>query len=257
VQERETLSDIASLYDVTVDDILALNPNVDPELIKPGQVLRIPAATPMPGSISADEAGGLESTSDGFVVHIVTSGETLSSIAKEYDVSVSAIRVANDLSPDDETIRAEQSLVVPLNTPTPTPTPTADPDVSPTSVPLYASPPLLYPPDGATLTDETPVLLQWASVDILESDEWYELYLWQPGGGVVSSTIHTRATAWRVPLDLMEKADGDAPRFRWRVQVVREAAEQIYEEAGASSPAHSFVWQRQAPSQPSPTPSAP
>jgi LysM repeat protein len=257
VQQGETVSDIAELYGVTVDEILALNADVDPELIKPGQVLLIPASTPAITSSGAGEAEGLSSTSSGFVVHVVSSGETLSSIAEEYDVSVSVIRAANDLSPDDETIRAEQSLVIPMNTPTPTPTPTADPDGAPTPLPLYASPPLLYPPDGAVLTGGAPVLLQWASIDILKSDEWYELYLWQPAAEVVSSTVRTHATAWRVPFDLLEKAGGDAPRFLWRVQVVREAADQVYEEAGAPSAARSFVWRGAAPTPQSPTPSTP
>ncbi len=257
VQEGETVSDIAELYGVTVDEILALNADVDPELIKPGQVLLVPAPTPAVSSSGAGEVEVMASTSSGFVVHVVSSGETLSSIAEEYDVSVSAIRAANDLSLDDETIRAEQSLVIPISTPTPTPTPTADPNAVPTPVPLSVSPLLLYPPDGAVLTDVAPVLLQWASVDILEGDEWYELYLWQPAGGVVSSTVRTRATAWRVPFDLLEKAGGDTSRFYWRVQVVREAAEEVYEEAGAPSAERSFVWRGGEPAPQSPTPSTP
>jgi LysM repeat protein len=199
--------------------------------------------------LGSAEVPGSESTPSGFVVHVVESGETLSSIAAEYDVSVSAIRAANDLSPDDETIRAEQSLVIPVSTPAPTATPTADPNATATPAPSYVSPPLLYPPDGATLTDGAPVMLQWASVSVLEGDESYELYLWQPSGGVVSSTVRTRATAWRVPLDLLQKAVGDRPEFRWRVQVVRETAEQAYERAGAPSAPRSFVWQASAPAQ--------
>ena len=48
--------------------------------------------------------------------------------------------------------------------------------------------------------DET-IVLQWASVSVLRSDEWYALTIFQPSGGVVSDTTYTRATAWRVPLD--------------------------------------------------------
>ncbi len=240
VQEGETMSDIAALYEVTVEEIVALNPDIDPEFIQPGQVLLIPAPTPQAEGLSAAEAGGSAATSGGFVVHVVRSGETLSSIAKEYDISVSVIQAANDLSPDDETIRAEQSLVIPLNTPTPSPTPTADPNVTPTAISSYASPALLYPPDGAVL-DRAPVLLQWASVSVLKSDEWYQLSLWQPSNDVVSATVQTRATAWRVPSDLLQRAD--APTFRWRVQVVRETREQTYEDAGIPSATYSLTWQ--------------
>jgi len=250
VQEGETISDIAELYGVTIDEVLALNPEVDPELINPGQVVLIPADEPAAGALIAGETEDPESTQAGFVVHVVSSGETLSSIAVDYGVSVSAIRAANDLSPDDETIRAEQSLVIPMNTPTPSPTPTPDLNTTPTASPLYASPPLLNPPDGAVLTGGSPVLLQWASVSVLEDNEWYELSLWQPAGGVVSNTVRIRATAWRVPLDLMAEAEGEAPEFLWRVQVVRETAEQVHEKAGAPSEVRGFVWKGATPTRP-------
>jgi len=241
VQEGETVSDIAALYDVTVEEILALNPQLDPELIQPGQVLLIPASTPQGGLLGAAEAGDPEATPGDFVVHVVSPGETLSTIAEEYDVSVSVIRTANDLSPDEETIRAEQSLVIPLGTPTPSPTPTPDPNATPTTIPPYNPPALLYPPDGAA-TDSAPVLLQWVSVSLLDRDEWYQLHLWHPSDDVVSATVQTRATAWRVPSELLERADPDRPTFRWRVRVVREAGEQIYEDVGLPSATYSFVW---------------
>lgn len=44
VQEGDTLSSIAARYDVTVEDILAVNPEVDPDDLQPGDYLRIPAA---------------------------------------------------------------------------------------------------------------------------------------------------------------------------------------------------------------------
>jgi hypothetical protein len=97
---------------------------------------------------------------------------------------------------------------------------------------------------------EAPVLLQWASVSVLRDDEWYQLSLRQPGGGVVSSTIRTRATAWRVPLDLLQRA-ADAVELQWRVQVVREVGEQEYEEAGSPSETRSFIWR-----EPTPTPTS-
>jgi len=247
VREGETLSDIAELYDVAMDEILALNPDLDPEVIREGQVLRVPAEAPVMDSSGSGEAEGL--VPGEFVVHVVSSGETLSAIASKYGVSVSVIRAANDLSPDDETIRAEQSLVIPMNTPTPSPTPTVWPNQTPTPVPPYAAPPLLYPPDGATLTDGAPILLQWASVSVLAHDEWYELRLRQSSGGVVSSTIRTRATAWRVPTELLGRAEVDAPCIHWSVRVVREVGERTYEEAGVASPAHTFVWQGLAPTQ--------
>lgn len=252
VLEGETMSDIATAYDVTIDEILALNPDVDPELIKPEQVLLIPAAAPSESS-GVEESGSATTTPGAFVVHVVEGGETLSSIAEEYDLPISLLRSANDLSPEDETIRTGQSLVVPLSTPTPSPTPTVPPNATPTPRSPYASPPLLYPPDGMVFPGgEAPVLLQWASVGVLQDNEWYELSLSLSTGDVLSDTILTRSTAWRVPLDTLQSASENTNRFGWRVRVVREVDEETYAEAGASSEMRFFLWREPTPA-PAPT----
>jgi LysM repeat protein len=245
------MSDIATAYDVTVDEILALNPDADPELIKPEQVLLIPAAAPSDSS-GVDELGSAASTPSAFVVHVVEGGETLSSIAEEYEVAISLLRSANELSPEDETIREGQSLVVPMSTPTPSPTPTVPPNATLTARSPYASPPLLYPPDGMVFAGgDEPVFLQWASVSVLQDNEWYELSLMLPTG-VVSDTILTHATAWRVPIDMLQAAGEDGRRFGWRVRVVREVEEDTYAGAGASSEVRFFLWRRPTPT-PAPT----
>jgi LysM repeat protein len=270
VQQGETLIAIAVEYGTAVEAILALNPEVDPELIQVGQLLLIPAPTPVPGPTSTPEPGVPTPTPPDYVVHVVVPGDTLSSIAEQYGISVALIRTANDLPVDDDTIRPNQSLVIPMGTPVPSPTPTVDPNATPTPVPPYRAPALLSPPDGATLAgSDEPVLLQWASVSILRDDEWYELTLSQTPpayspapSGVVSATYYARATAWRVPIDLLMASDADAPEFHWQVQVVREArdrdGELVYEEAGAPSEVRTFTWLMPTPSPtytPTPSPS--
>jgi len=241
VQPDETLSEIAEYYDVPVSDILSLNPDLDPELIQVGQVLLIPP------DLSQLLSSELTPTPGDFVVHVVAAGETLSEIAEKYGVSVELIRLANDLPEGDETIQINQSLAIPAGTPVPSPTPTVDVNATPTPMPLYAAPPLLSPRDGVELsTADTPVVLEWVSVSILGSREWYEVRLFQPAGGVISQTVHTRATSWRLPVDLLLQAEDEQNEFLWQVQIVREqrasAGESAYIEAGKPSQTRSFIW---------------
>jgi murein DD-endopeptidase MepM/ murein hydrolase activator NlpD len=195
-----------------------------------------------------------------YIIHVVAQGEVLGTIAEEYGISVEAIRIANDMPFNDDTIRVNQSLVIPIGTPVPSPTPTVDPNATPTPVPPYQPPALLSPRDGATFvgSDET-ILLQWASVSVLRDDEWYTLTLIQPAGGVMSDTTYTRVTSWRVPLDLLPPASAAVREFRWRVQVVREVQDEegdlIYEEAGGPSTVRTFIWLAPTPT-PRPTPTS-
>ena len=41
VKAGDTLESIAAKFDTTVDDLLALNPNVDPLALSPGQKIRV------------------------------------------------------------------------------------------------------------------------------------------------------------------------------------------------------------------------
>lgn len=232
VQEGETMSEIAKHYQVTVSQILALNKDVESEVVRAGRTLLIPPTL----------------VEGGMTVHVVQEGESLGRIAVGYGVPLSLILTANDMRTADEAIRPGQSLIIPLTQPTPPPTPTAGPEPTWTPLPEYVPPPLLSPPDGTIFADgEAPVLLQWASVGILRSQEWYELSISQPARGVVCETIRTRSTAWRVPLDLLQKAAVDVPQFYWQVRVVREIGDGIFEQAGDPSPIRSFVWREPAP----------
>jgi LysM repeat protein len=263
VQGGDTLSAIAGQYQTTVADILALNPDVEPESLQVGLVLLIPAGPLTPTPTATLDPSLPTPTPGNFTVHTVAPGETLGSIAQAYDVSVALIREVNNLPIGDDTIFTNQSLVIPLGTPIPSPTPTRDPNATPTPVPLYAAVALLNPPDGATLAgDQQPVALQWASVSVLREDEWYAVTL-SPSGGVDPSTQYTRATAWRVPFNLLLSAKDAAGEFRWEVHVVRETKDQegkrIYEEAGLPGEERSFTWLAPTPTPiptdtPSPTP---
>ncbi len=80
----DTLSAIASLYDVTVGALVDLNGIDDPNFIYTGQILDIPGL------------GGGESTT-----YEVQAGDTLSEIAETVGVSVSALQAENGISNPD------------------------------------------------------------------------------------------------------------------------------------------------------------
>jgi LysM repeat protein len=245
VQYGETVSSIADAYETTVEAILAENPGLAPEFLQVGQVLLIPVATSTPNPTATYDPDAPTPTPRDFLVHVVELGETLDSIAEQYGVSVSLIRAANDLTPGEDILFPRQSLMIPLGTPVPTATPTVYPEATPTPLPLYPAPPLLYPADGAGFQDEdVPVVLQWASVAVLADDEWYSLRLSSTGESAISDTIRTRATSWRVADDFLE--DAGPGEFTWSVVVVRESwdylGETVYVEAGSPSPLRTFTW---------------
>jgi membrane-bound lytic murein transglycosylase D len=97
VKSGETLSGIASKYGVSVDNIKNWN-NLSSDKITIGQKL----------IINPTEQTSSESTTQ--QIHVVKSGETLSSIANKYGVSVDNIKNWNNLSSDKITIG--QKLII-------------------------------------------------------------------------------------------------------------------------------------------------
>jgi LysM repeat protein len=258
VQEGETLSDIAQTYDTTVDEILALNPGITPELLQVNQVLLIPPAEPTPLPTGTATPEGPTPTPGPYVVHVVGPGDSLLSIAEQYSVTVSLLRAANpDIPAGSDVIRVNQSIIIPQGTPMPTPTPTPNPNATPTPLPIYAAPPLLNPADGAIFGDaEAVIVLEWASVSILEPDEWYEVRLNRPG--IDPIVERTWSTSYRVPVALYPSSEATSREFSWRVRVVRRIpGTEEYELASDPGAVRTFRWLEAPPTPtvvPSPTP---
>jgi len=125
VAPGDTLSGIASLYSVTVDTLAQLNDIANPNLIFPGDVLKIPGQGDEPRTDPA--------------LYVVEPGDTLSAIAARYGVTVAAIQEANGLGESD-LIFAGENLVIPSEAP-------ADPLAS-----LPAEPP--HDPDLEAILEE-------------------------------------------------------------------------------------------------------
>lgn len=95
VEWGETWYGLAREYGVTPRALSAANPDVDPERLRSGEVIRIPRAAPT----SARRT------------HRVVPGETLWGISRRYGVTAAALRRANRL-PDDR-VRSGQLLIIP------------------------------------------------------------------------------------------------------------------------------------------------
>jgi murein DD-endopeptidase MepM/ murein hydrolase activator NlpD len=99
VKPGDTLSRIARDHDVSLSELIALNGIGNPNLIHPGQVLRIPGRD-----------GGEE------IIHVVARGDTLARIASQYGSSISALATINNIK-NPNLIRLGQQLLVPMGTP--------------------------------------------------------------------------------------------------------------------------------------------
>ena len=240
IQSGETLIYIASYYGAAVDEIMEANEldETSARMLQPGQKLLIPSTGPVGGPMPNAAAPPQ-------VVHEVESGETLISIAIDYDTTVEAIMDANDLDSPD-LIYEGQQLLVPLMPPTATLTLTPTPTPSSTPGPPYPAPHLLTPSDGAVFEgEEATIVLSWTSVAILQKDQVYLVELETPAQ-VMPITHTTQSTSWRLPPELWPT--GRRRAMTWRVIVVQRTnttSEALPEWEPVSLPSETrhFVWE--------------
>ncbi len=92
VQWGDWLNKIAARFGVSTAAILAANPGLDPNRIRPGQVINIPAAG---ASIPTITPGAVSPPSSGSTTYTVQRGDWFYSIARKFGVTVSALQAAN------------------------------------------------------------------------------------------------------------------------------------------------------------------
>jgi LysM repeat protein/GH25 family lysozyme M1 (1,4-beta-N-acetylmuramidase) len=89
VEAGDTLSRIATQFNVNLDALIKANPGINPDLIYPGQVLNLPGAggpAEMPGAVSKC---------------VVEAGDTLAGIATQFNVDLGALVALNGISNPD------------------------------------------------------------------------------------------------------------------------------------------------------------
>ncbi len=239
VQAGETLLEIASIYDISVDELQAANGLTD-EFIQIDQELIIPVvraeALPTPATLTAQPQ------------YTVRLGDTIISIALTFGSTSRAILQANNLS-QDALIRPGDVLVIPVSqlaqaalestnrSPATTEPGNADP--------IYIEPRSIGPADAAVITRDEAVLLRWISVDVLAPNEWYVLLIGADNGQPIPS-VWTKATSHRLETD-SAPAQGQSVTYTWQVTVVRvniaPNGQTVLEAASPPSAARTFVWQ--------------
>lgn len=250
VQSGESPLFIAGLYGVTLQSLLETNDLREDDLIRVGQTLRIPTATPVLGPDGRPITPTPTPTPDERAVsYTVAPGDTLLAIASQFGVSVESIMTANGLKPD-AIIYPGQALVIPLS---PSlwegPGEGAEPIsvylITPTATPgpPWPAPELLSPRDGAQFSTGEPILLRWAAVGLLEDDQWYVLRLWRPQqSGSPLPTTWTRRTSFRLPADWRPSEDAAGHKLCWQVTVIQKAEGAKLTLVSPSSDVRCFEW---------------
>lgn len=95
VEWGETWLGLARRYGLRSAELAALNPNVDPERLRAGEVLRVPLAR----------------AADSRRTHTVVAGDSLWGISRRYGVSIDRLREVNRL--DGDRVRIGQVLIIP------------------------------------------------------------------------------------------------------------------------------------------------
>ncbi len=255
IQPNDTCLTIAFNFGVSVNSIIQLN-KLSPacDNLVPGNILLIPQPTPTPSPQPTNTLSPAEATEEACQMfpYKVQSGDTLSGIARNYNVSAEAIRSYNGLP--SEVVYEGMTLNIPLceRLPTPGPTPT------PTNPPPYPAPNLLLPADGAVFTAANDsVTLQWASVGTLRQNEAYAISIEDITEGKGRRlTEYVTDTKFIVPASF-RPTDNTPHVLRWFVVPVRQIGtsadgKPIYEPAGSASISRTFVWWSEG-SSPAPT----
>lgn len=248
VQSGDTLLSIAADFGLTVQELKAFN-NLATDSIVEGETLEIPPPTPTPGPTPTLDPSQPTPTFAPLILHTVRGGETLSEIAELYEISMDDIRMANDMAAGSTEIQANQVLEIPRYTPTPEVTAEAESvQNGPESASAqYTAPTLLYPPDGATFTGPSAlVMLQWISAGILEEDEFYRVSVTVPStDGADTRQNYVKSTAWRVPEDYFPLPEIVDRSFTWSVTVVRQTGTDLdadYTSLSSSGEPREFFW---------------
>ena len=279
VKKGDTLSTVAQKFKITVEAIRAAN-NLTDDTIRVGDILNIPVPgpSPTPGALAGNTAPAGAATNTplvfntptliafdqtptpatpttptstpGVVAYTVKQGDTLIAIAAVFSTTVQSILDLNKL--DGPTIRAGETLTVPIGAWTPTPTATVYTQPTTTQTPQfgYPAPALLSPKKGADIAHGDSVVLTWTSAGTLRDDEYYVVHLaYESKGDEVNLPGYQVSEGTSLTLETSPVNGSGPTHFAWYVVVVRgsgcgPAAPAAVEPCAVSpvSEVRDFVW---------------
>lgn len=106
IQCGDTLNQLALQYNTTVENLVQLNNISNPNLIYAGNTLIVP--------VNSNNTNKVNTTLSGDEIYIVKPGDTLSSIANEYNTTVKILAVANNIR-NINLIYVGQRIVIPTD----------------------------------------------------------------------------------------------------------------------------------------------
>ncbi len=122
IRKNDTISGVAVRYGVRWQDVMAINPGINPKRLRVGQTIRLPGKIDIEKPVAVSSASGRRSASIKAPVvaavsgptttYVVRKGDVLSTIALRHGVKVAAIRTANPKLKGDK-IFVGQKLVIP------------------------------------------------------------------------------------------------------------------------------------------------
>lgn len=114
IGNKETLTSISRKFKVSEEDILSINDFSSKSKLKKGYEVRLPITLEKYNEVINQEIINTEYPLDGNsdVFHIVKKGESLTSIARKYGITISEIKALNGISEKNENVLLGQQLII-------------------------------------------------------------------------------------------------------------------------------------------------
>lgn len=111
VQPGDTMWLIAARFGVTLDELIRANPQIrNPELIYPGEIIRIPRGGAVSGTAPSPPAGGMGPAGRRYIVR---QGDTIEIIARRFGLNVSELAAFNPQLEPPYTLAPGQVIMIP------------------------------------------------------------------------------------------------------------------------------------------------